>query len=59
MAKTKPKKKSAAKAEASAHTLRPTVPGMLDTDDLFRRMMVNYHYRKDVMREIAAGGKHA
>ena len=38
--------------------IQATVPGMLDTDDLFRRMIVNYlldHYRKDVLSEIAAG----
>jgi len=38
--------------------IQATVPGMLDTDDNFRRMIVNYlldHYRKDVMNEIAAG----
>jgi hypothetical protein len=40
--------------------IQATVPGMLDTDELFRRMIVGYlldHYRKEVLSEIAAGVK--
>ena len=38
--------------------IQATVPGMLDTDELFRSLIIGYlldHYRSDVLSAVAAG----
>jgi hypothetical protein len=38
--------------------IQATIPGMLDTDELFRSLIIGYlleHYRGDVLTAVAAG----